>query len=129
MSFDIKLNRDGDVELEGFELVLNVAGAESVAQKLLITLRAYRGEFFLDQLFGTGWYQVILGKGNSKSIVDQEIRKVINGVEGVAQIVSYQSELDAPSRTMSVTFQIRTSTAELVEGSINEGGDVVVMVV
>jgi hypothetical protein len=122
MPFDIRLT-DRDIVIAPYDLQLTEVGKESVAQRIAIQLNAFRGEYFLDTEFGTPYYQVILRKGVSLTLVDSELKKVIRGVEGVLQLISYSSEFDRAQRTLHVTFKARVDDGivdadlDLSEGS------------
>lgn len=120
MPFDLFLNSAGDVVIDPFDLQLNEKGLEAVGQRINITLRAYKGEYFLNTEFGAPWYQTVLKKGVSKRLIDTQLRAVILGVEGVLQLQEYSSEITSDIRNLSVTFKARVDEG-VVEGSINFG--------
>ena len=113
MPFDLRL-LSGDIVVDPFDLQLNEQGLEAVAQRLLITLKTFRGEYFLNTEFGAPWYQTILRKNVSKGLIDTQLREVIAAVPGVLQIVEYQSTIQAAIRQLNVTFRVRVD-----EGTID----------
>lgn len=128
MPFDIRLT-DRDIVISPFDLQLNEVGKEAVAQRIAITLNTFRGEYFLDTQFGTPYYQVILRKGVSQVLIDSELKKVIRGVTGVLQLISYSSEFDRAQRTLSVRFKARVDDG-IVDADLNlsEGSEFCVYV-
>ena len=121
MPFDLRLvNRD--IVIDPFDLQLNSVGLEANAQRIAITLNTFRGEYFLDTQFGTPYYQTILGlKKFSLPLIDSELRKVILGVTGVLQLISYSSEVARAARTLHVTFKARVDDG-IVDAEVTLGG-------
>jgi hypothetical protein len=123
MPFDLRLT-DGDIVISPFDLQLNEVGKEAVAQRIAIQLNTFRGEYFLDTQFGTPYYQTILRKGVSLTLIDSELKKVIRGVTGVLQLISYSSSLDRASRTLSVRFKARVDDGIVdADLNLNEGSE------
>ena len=120
MPFDLFLNSAGDVVVDPFDLQLNTKGLEAVGQRIMITLRTFRGEYFLNTEFGAPWYQTVLKKGASKNLIDTQLRAVIVAVEGVLQLLEYSSEITSDIRDLTVTFKARVDEG-IVDGSINFG--------
>lgn len=85
----------------------------TVAQRLKVRLQTFLGEYFMNVDAGIPYYQRIFGKIKNKSTVDAIFQRQILDDPDVIEIVSYDSDLDAASRFLSVTFKVRTS-----EGSI-----------
>ena len=104
---DIRLNSDHDLDVNSLDLSL-VDKAEQVRQQLLIKLRLFTGEWFLDTDFGTPYLQSILGKQLTLSASIAAIRKSILEVEGVNSIVELSYDFSAQTRRLSVTFTVDT---------------------
>lgn len=79
----------------------------AVAQAIGTRLRLWQGEWFLDNTSGTPYLQSILGMGTTGKY-DSAIREVILGTEGVQQILSYTSNLERVTRTLTVTATVIT---------------------
>ena len=78
---DVALDTNHDLLVTGIDLML-VDGAEQVRQQLLIKLKLWRGEWFLDTEFGTPYLQQILGKQLTMSGAIVALRKSILEVQG-----------------------------------------------
>lgn len=117
MPFDIKLV-DGDIVIDPFDLQLNTQGLEAVGQRIDITMKTFKGEYFLNTDFGAPWYQTVLKKGVSKNLIDTQLRSVITSVEGVLQLLEYNSVIDSGLRCLSITFKARVDEG-VVDGSIS----------
>lgn len=104
---DIALNTDHDLDTGLLDLKL-VNGAEQVRQQLLIKLKLWVGEWFLDTDFGTPYLQSILGKQLTLSGAVAAIRKSILEVEGVQQITQFSYTFNNTTRTLSLEFTVST---------------------
>lgn len=83
---DVVIGRDGRL--------LNITGAEQVAQKIRVALKHYFNEYFLDVSAGVPYYEVILGskdKALGASVMRQQVL-LVPGVRAVAkQQVTFQN--------------------------------------
>ena len=104
---DIRLNSDHDLDVSSLDLSL-VDKAEQVRQQLLIKLRLWVGEWFLDTEFGTPYLQSILGKQLTLSGAIAAIRNSILEVEGVNSIAELSYDFSAQNRKLSVEFIVDT---------------------
>lgn len=97
----------GDLAFENRDLAL-VSGAELVKQRLSVILQLFKGEWFLDAEAGIPWFQEILEKGVDEAVVDAILRKAITDTTDVNRLLSYESEIDAATRTITVAFTVDT---------------------
>jgi hypothetical protein len=104
---DIALTTSHDLDTSSLDLKL-VDAAEQVRQQLLIKLKLWRGEWFLDTDFGTPYLQSILGKQLTLSGAVAALRKSILEVEGVRQIVALTYNFSRETRTLQVEFEVDT---------------------
>jgi len=104
---DIALTTSHDLDTSTLDLKL-VDKAEQVRQQLLIKLKLWRGEWFLDTEFGTPYLQQILGKQLTLSVALAALRKSILEVEGVRQIISFEYSFSNSTRKLSVDFTADT---------------------
>lgn len=104
---DLKLDAFHDITLENLDLPL-VDQAEQVRQQLLIKLRLWVGEWFLNTEFGTPYLQSILGKQLTLSGAVATLRKSIMEVEGVRSIPDFNYTFDRSARALRVTFTANT---------------------
>lgn len=104
---DLLLTDDHDLDTSRLDLAL-VEGAARVKQQLLIKLRLWRGEWFLDIDFGTPYLQEILGKQLTLSGAIAALRTSILEVEGVQKIDSFSYNFNRSARSLSVSFEAST---------------------
>lgn len=113
---DIKLDKDShDLQLiGGRDLIITNGISESVVQRLGIKLQFFKGEWFLNKLFGIPYNQVVFQKGVNQTRVDKVFREQILNTEGVVEITSFESSFDSVRRIYSVIFSCRDSTGATV---------------
>ena len=104
---DIALSSNHDLDTSSLDLKL-VDKAEQVRQQLLIKLKLWRGEWFLDTEFGTPYLQQILGKQLTLSGALAALRKSILEVGGVRQILSFSYKFNNSTRKLEVEFTADT---------------------
>lgn len=104
---DIALTTDHDLDTSALDLTL-VSHAEQVRQQLLIKLKLWKGEWFLDTEFGTPYLQSILGKQLTLSGALAALRKSILEVAGVRQIQTFNYNFQHSTRKLTVEFTVDT---------------------
>jgi len=104
---DIALTASHDIDTSSLDLKL-IDGADQVYQQLLIKLKLWKGEWFLDTDFGTPYLSSILGKQLTLSGAIAALRTSILEVEGVRQIVSLTYNFNRALRQLQVTFEAET---------------------
>lgn len=87
---------------------LTTSTSENLAQRLLIRLRTFRGEWFLDENLGIDYFGQILGKNRNKSTVDTIIQSEILQEQEVLQLAEYNSAYDNALRKLNISFKART---------------------
>ncbi len=96
-----------DLARDSRDIVL-VDGSLLVRQRLSIALQLFKGEWFLDADAGVPWLQEILEKGVAVAVIDAILRDKIVATPGVNRVLTYSSEIDAATRTVSVAFTVDT---------------------
>jgi hypothetical protein len=103
---DIALNGDGDIDVSSYNMHV-IDTDELIAQRLLVRLRAFRGEWYLDTTFGVPYYQDILVKNPDPSQLEAAFKSVIIGTPGVEKITEFEADIDS-SRRLTVSFRATT---------------------
>lgn len=109
---DLRLNLEGDLDIQEGKLSLLQSTGELTTQSLSITLRTYQGEWFLNTTVGVPYTQTILRKGTPKTLVDSIFYKNISNYTGVENIASFESTID--SGVYSLSFTARIGSGELI---------------
>lgn len=113
---DFKLGSDRDIIWHNGPLLkqdTTQTPVEVTGQRLLILLRTWMGEWFLDTTYGIPWEQRILAKKQvSKASVDLILQQKVLSDQGVKEIVSWDSTF--VNRHYDLTFKIK-----VVDGTIS----------
>lgn len=97
----------GDLLLRDNDLML-IDNAERVAQQILITLRFWLGEWFLDTTQGVPYLEYILIKNPNLSHIRQIFTEAIESVEGVQSIDDMILDFDERNRRLIVEYTATT---------------------
>ena len=100
---DFKLDADGNLDLSTNDLQL-VTGADAIAQHLLIRLRMFRGEWFLDRRIGIPYFQSILVKSPNLTAVRGIYRTAITSTPGVIRVEKFSLDFERSTRELQVPF-------------------------
>jgi len=109
---DIKLNNQHDLDTSTLDFVL-LTNDDRIRQHLLIKLKLWRGEWFLDTEFGTPYLQQILGKQLTLSGALAALRKSILEVDGVNQILEFNYNFSNHTRLLTVNFTVKTRYGQI----------------
>jgi len=104
---DLLLDANHDLDTSNLGLAI-VRGAERVKQNILIKLKLWRGEWFLDTEAGTPYLEDILGKRISLAGALAAIRASILEVDSVSGISTFSYTFDRKTRVLSYTFEAST---------------------
>jgi len=96
-----------DLDVSNFDLRI-VTGADRVRQGILIKLRLFRGEWFMDTEAGTPWLEDILGKRISLAGAIAAIRASVLEVDGVDAITEFSYSFDRAQRRLIYNFTAAT---------------------
>lgn len=117
---DIKLNTSHDISWDDIRFTED--NGESVAQRIKIRLRRYRGEWFKNTLKGIPYFQELMKKGVAKDYIDTVMIDEILDTTGVVSLEAYESELTTSNvyvasfvatTSNGITFQFNISPIDL----------------
>lgn len=118
MAYDIALNiASNDLVIKNNDLIL-IDNAERVAQQVLITLRFWLGEWFLDTREGVPYLEYILVKNPNMSHIKQILTEKINSVDGVNSIVFLDFDFRRITRELYVDFEVDTDYGLITERAV-----------
>lgn len=95
-------------------------GREAVAQRLLIKFGMHQGEWFLDRSFGIPYKEDVLVRNPSLAVIDALFREALLSTGEVLSLRSYNSSVEASTRTLTVSFVALTKQGE-VAGVVSVG--------
>jgi hypothetical protein len=108
VGFDLYLDTSHDLEVAEYDLRL-VAGADEVAQHLVVGLRLFLGEWYLDEDAGVPYYRdVLIGAPNSR-VIEGLFRQHLLADADVESLTSFLVSIDRATRSLDVTFVAASS--------------------
>lgn len=118
MAYDIALNiAKNDLVIKNNDLIL-IDNTERVAQQVLITLRFWLGEWFLDTREGVPYLEYVLVKNPNMSHIRQILTEKIQSVEGVKSIVSLNFDFRRVTRELYIDFEVDTDYGLVTERAV-----------
>lgn len=115
---DIQLDDDWDILIEDGDLVFIDQEQFLAKQAVVMTLKAFRGEWFKDITYGVPWTEnennavAILGK-TPKVIFDSYVRGAILDNEEIISIISYESILNPITGQIVVDARLETPSGPI----------------
>ena len=104
---DLLLNDSHDLALVGYDLVM-ATGIDLMRQRLKQSLLFFQGEWYLDIEDGVPYYQDILKKSPDQIAVEAAFKTAIIETPGVTEITAFALKYDAPLRSLSLSFGVKT---------------------
>lgn len=95
-----------DLDVSGFDFRVTASAEEALIQRLKIKLLFFKGEWFLNQNFGTPYFQEIFVSINSKDDVDTVFKLAITEMQGVEKITKYSSSFNKDTREFTLDFSV-----------------------
>jgi len=102
---DLQLSTlDDDLDITGEQLSI-VNGDDAIIQHLLIRLRFFQREWFLDLRVGIPYYDSILIKNPDLIVIRAIFRQAILSTPGIQSLNSLTTSFDAAARKLTVEFE------------------------
>ena len=109
MPYDLAMDMaSGDLVLRKGDILL-IDNAERVAQQILITLRFWLGEWFLDVKDGIPYLEYVLVKSPNLLHIRQIFTEAIEQVEGVQRVEEMELAFDIKNRSLRVDYEVSTA--------------------
>ena len=109
MPYDLAMDMtSGDLVLREGDVLL-IDNAERVAQQILITLRFWLGEWFLDVKEGIPYLEYVLVKSPNLLHIRQMFTEAIEQVEGVQRVEEMELAFDIKNRSLRVDYEVSTA--------------------
>lgn len=109
MAYDIAMDiNTNDIILSESNDCMMIDNAERVAQQILITLRFWLGEWFLNVTEGVPYLEYILIKRPNLSHIQQILTEQIQSVEGVNAVTAMTLDFDQRARKLYVDYTATT---------------------
>lgn len=108
MSHDLAMDMaTGDLVLHDGDVLL-IDNAERVAQQILITLRFWLGEWFLDTKDGIPYLEYVLVKSPNLLHIRQIFTEAMEKVDGVKRVEEMNLVFDVKNRSLRVDYEAST---------------------
>lgn len=108
MSYDLAMDMtSSDLVLREGDVLL-IDNAERVAQQILITLRFWLGEWFLDTKDGIPYLEYVLVKSPNLLHIRQIFTEAMEKVDGVKRVEEMNLAFDAKNRSLRVDYEAST---------------------
>lgn len=117
---DLLLDGSGDLDLTNGQLRLTPDLQTVIRQKVQITLRAFKGEYFANINFGVPYLEndnnpvQLLGDRISKDIFDTYMREAILSVPGVVSLTEYSSAVNNTGEILTIEFSAQIESGEVI---------------
>ena len=98
----------GDLVLHDGDVLL-IDNAERVAQQILITLRFWLGEWFLDTKDGIPYLEYVLVKLPNLLHIRQIFTEAMEKVDGVKRVEEMNLAFDVKNRSLRVDYEVSTA--------------------
>lgn len=118
MAYDIAMDvNTNDIVLKGGEVLL-IDNAERIAQQILISLRFWLGEWFLNTRQGVPYLEYILVKNPNETHIKQVLTDAIKEVDGVDLVTNMDLSLNRIKRALTVEYTVKTSAGLLTRKEV-----------
>ena len=108
MPYDLAMDMaTGDLVLRDGDVLL-IDNAERVAQQILITLRFWLGEWFLDTKDGIPYLEYVLVKSPNLLHIRQIFTEAMEKVDGVKRVEEMNLAFDVKNRSLRVDYEAST---------------------
>lgn len=105
VGIDLKLDTAShDLVVENYDLAL-VAGIDEVSQHLLVGLRLFLGEWYLDEEAGIPYYRDIMVSAPNSKVIAALLRMDILGDSDIEAIAEFNMTIDRSLRHLDVDFR------------------------
>lgn len=101
-----------------FNLRFTVDNSELVSQKITNRLQTFRGEWYLNRDLGIPYYSDVFRKNPNLPQIRSILLAAVKGVNGVEEIIRFDTELDSGTRQLNVDFTVRITTGEIITGEV-----------
>lgn len=107
MAYDFALDSDGqDLPIVDGKFSFTETVRQLLRQRILITFRTFKGEWFKNINFGVYDKNLFLNKSTTKGQIDAYLISIISDFPEVDNLKFFESSFDNSTRTLSVTFVV-----------------------
>ena len=100
---DLEINSIGDLLIEDYDLQI-IDGLDQTIQELIIRLKFFLGEWFLDIEAGIPYYQDFFIKAPNQIRIESVLKNEILDTPGIIELTSFETEFEDINRKYFVRF-------------------------
>lgn len=115
----LKLNNNGDLEFDSRMNLAVVDEINEVKQRIGISLKTNKGEWFLNILFGVPWIE-LLSNGEPPERFRKEVIKVLNNDQDVEEVLSVTTDFNIQDRKLTIDFEVKINDEVISESVVIE---------
>lgn len=101
-----------DLHLDASNNLAVVEDNAAIAQHVKQRLHFYRGEWFLDTLAGTPWFQDVFVRPHNQVVIESVIKREILDTPGIAGLTAFDLRIDERKRHIEVVEAVARSTLD-----------------
>jgi hypothetical protein len=102
----LKLNTDGDLEMDELNNLKMIDGIEELKQRQRLSIITRAGEWFLDTSLGIDWFNLLGNKPAEEDKIVTEIKKVLKKDAAVKRVLSASYEPAGNERTLKISYEV-----------------------
>lgn len=106
-----------DIVVEDFDLRVTETNVEWVSQTIESRLRTFMGEWFLNRDLGIPYFDSVFVKAPDMDQINGLFLTEINDVNGIEEILSFNTVFDTSVRKLTVTFTVQVQS-ETITGTV-----------
>ncbi len=108
------VENDKNLQIINKDFQFTVSANQFVAQKVLIRLKFFLGEYFLNINKGIPYRESIFIKNPNINLIEDLFVSEISSIDGVEELISFNLEVDSSTRELIVNFKVKTENGEQV---------------
>ena len=108
---DLELDGSGDLVVEDNNLA-KISDVDELRQRILLTLKINKGEWFLNQNLGVPWIET-LREPDAKDKIQREVAKVLTSFDEVQEITRLETEYSGEDRKLELEFELATDLGNM----------------
>lgn len=109
---DLALDSSHDIYLTDYEPTMS-AGIDQVRQRLLVRLKLFMGEWYLDEEAGLPYYKDVLTASPKLALVEAVFRKEILSLPEIEALTAFEMTYDGSARQLGIDFTAISSEGEV----------------
>ena len=113
---DLVLGNDNDLLVINGQLQIFQTKEEFIRQRIMISLNTFTNTWFENINFGIN-QNLIFAKG-TQDLLDQDIKTIITGTDGVIKLLTYTSTVDTITRIYTAAFSYETAEGVILSSEV-----------